>query len=328
MRRREFLTVIGGAAAAWPLAAHAQQRERVRRIGVLMSRLADDPESQRRIGAFLQGLQELGWMIGRNIQIDYRWAATGLDRSRALTAELIALGPEVVLTDNGNLVVELQNVSRTIPIVFAGIIDAVGAGRVESLAHPGGNATGFASVEFSMSVKWLELIKQIAPKVTRVAVLRGTGSGQFGQFGALQGAAPLFGLELRPLGLRSADEIEQSIADFARSPNGGLIAMASSGANNNRDLIIKLVAQHRLPAIFSNRAFVAGGGLASYGPNGDEQFRGAAGYVDRILRGAKPGDLPVQLPTKYELAINLKTAKALGLAVPPTLLVAADEVIE
>jgi putative ABC transport system substrate-binding protein len=326
MRRREFITLFGGAAATWPL---AQQTERMRRIGVLMNVAADDPEAQARNVAFLQGLHELGWTDGRDVRIDYRWAAGDADRLRRYAAELVALAPDVVLASGTSTVGPLQRASGTVPIVFAGVADPVGAGFVNSMARPGGNATGFISFEYVLSGKWLELLKQIAPGVTRVAVLRDPEiSGGTGQFGAIQSVAPSFGVELSPINVRDAGEIERAIAAFARSSNGGLILTASGLAMVHRDLIIALAARHKLPTIYYYRIFVSAGGLVSYGPDPHNQYRLAASYVDRILKGEKPADLPVQAPTKLELAINLKTAKALGLTVPPTLLARADEVIE
>jgi putative ABC transport system substrate-binding protein len=329
MKRREFITLLSGAAAARPFAARAQQPERVRRIGVLSALAADDPESMARIAAFLQGLQELGWSVGRNVKIDYRWGAGDDDRSRRYAAELVALAPDIILANGGSVMGPLEQVTRTVPIVFAAVADPVGGGFVASLARPGGNATGFANFEYGMSGKWLELLKQIAPGVTRVAVLRdpAVASGS-GQFGAIQAVAPALGVEVSPVGLRDADEIERAVTGFARGSNGGLILTAGGAGIRQRDLVIALAARHRLPAVYANRFFVTGGGLISYGTHLLDQFRQAAGYIDRILKGEKPADLPVQTPTRYELAINLKTAKALGLDVPPTLLARADEVIE
>jgi putative tryptophan/tyrosine transport system substrate-binding protein len=328
MRRREFIRLVGGV-AGWPLVARAQQGERVRRIGVLMNVAADDPEAQARNVAFLQGLHELGWTEGRNVRIDYRWAAGDADRLRRYAAELVALAPDVVLASGTSTVGPLQRASGTVPIVFAGVADPVGAGFVNSMARPGSNATGFISFEYGLSGKWLELLKQIAPGVTRVAVLRDPEiSGGTGQFGAIQSVAPSFGVELSPINVRDAGEIERAIAAFARSSNGGLILTASGLAMVHRDLIIALAARHKLPTIYYYRIFVSAGGLVSYGPDPHNQYRLAASYVDRILKGEKPADLPVQAPTKLELAINLTTAKALGLTVPPTLLARADEVIE
>ena len=328
MRRREFLGAISGAAAAWPMAARGQQGERMRRIGVLVPFAADDAEGQARVGAFLQGLALLGWSIGRNVRIDTRWATANAVEIRRHAAELVALAPDVVLAA-GPGASALRGATANVPIVFVAIIDPVGGGYVESIARPGGNATGFISFEYGMSGKWLELLKQIAPRVTRVAVLRdlATPAGP-GQFGALQSVAPSFGVELSAVSVRDAPEIERAVTAFARSANGGLIVTGSAPAIINRDLIVTLAARHKLPAVYSVRTFVTGGGLISYGPNRVEQYRQAAGYVDRILRGEKPADLPVQAPTKYDLAINLNTAKTLGLEVPPKLLALADEVIE
>jgi putative ABC transport system substrate-binding protein len=327
IRRRDFITLLGGA-AAWPVAARAQQGERVRRIGVLLPYAADDPEARRYVEAFLRRLQELGWVVGRNVQIDYRWSPDFPSRGRAIAAEVVALAPDVVLTSTGTLVSDLQTASRSVPVVFAGAADAVGSGRVESQPGPRANATGFSGSEFGLSPKWLELLKQIAPQVKRVAVLRGSGSGQFGQVGALQAAAPSFGVELRPVEVSGAEQMERNIAAFAREPNGGLIGLASATVANNRALIVRLAAQHRLPAVYGSRLLVEAGGLASYADDPAERYRLAAGYVDRILKGEKPADLPVQYPAKFELVINLKSAKALGLTVPPSLLATADEVIE
>jgi putative ABC transport system substrate-binding protein len=329
MRRREFFAALGGAAAAWSLAARAQQGERMRRIGVLMSVAADDPEAKNRIAAFLQSLQQLGWTDGRNLQIDTRWAAGNADDARKYAAELVALAPDVILATGGFGVGPLGQVTRTVPIVFVSVADPVGAGFVDSLARPGGNATGFSNFEFDISAKWLELLKEIAPAVMRAAVLRdaATAAGA-GQFGAIQSAAPSFGVEVSPVNMRDAPEIERAVTAFARSSNSGLIVTPSGLTIVHRDLIIKLVARLRLPAVYPYRFFVTSGGLVSYGPDTTDQYRRAAGYVDRILKGEKPADLPVQAPTKYELVINLKTAKALGLTVPDKLLATADEVIE
>ena len=329
MRRREFIAALGGA-AAWPLAARAQQGERMRRIGVLVSAVEGDPRGLEYVTAFAQGLAELGWTVGRNVRIEYRWGAGDLDRFRRYAAELVALSPDVVLASAGSIVGALQQASRTIPIVFVTTIDPVGGGWVESLSRPGTNATGFASFEFSMSGKWLELLKEIAPGVKRVAVIRDpsvpAGSGGLA---AIQTVAPSLGVELTPVGVRDAGEIEHAIAAFAQGSNGGLILVGpTSSVQRHRDLIVALAARHRLPAVYANRLFVTGGGLITYAPDSFEQYRRAAGYVDRILKGEKPADLPVQAPTKYELIINLKTARALGLDVPATLLARADEVIE
>jgi putative tryptophan/tyrosine transport system substrate-binding protein len=327
MRRRDFLTLLGGA-AAWPLAAGAQQSGRMRHIGALMGLPADDPESQARAAGLLQGLQELGWTVGRNVQIEWRWSTFDRDRYRALATELVALGPDILIT-SGPTVRYAQQATRTIPIVFAELNDPVAGGYVSSLAHPGGNTTGFGGVEYGFSAKWLQLLKQIAPQVTRAAMIRDPGgAGGFGQIGALQGAASSLGMELSPIDTTDANAIARAITEFARRPNGGLIVPESFAATFHRQQIIALAAQHRLPAVYSNRLYVTGGGLISYGFDIPDLFRHAAGYVDRILKGEKPADLPVQAPTKYETVINLKTAKALGLAVPPSLLALADEVIE
>jgi putative ABC transport system substrate-binding protein len=329
MNRRGFITLLGGAAAAWPIAVRAQQPERMRRVGVLMSTAADDPQSPVRIAAFLQGLQQLGWTDGRNVRIDYRWGVANADLIRKYAAELLALAPDIVLASGALTVGPLQQATHPVPIVFVLVIDPVGAGFVSNLARPGGNTTGFALFEYGISTKWLELLKEIAPRVTRAVVLRDSASSVAGgQLGAIQAVAPSFGMEVIPVGVRDASEVEHDVTAFARSPNGGLIVTGSAGALVHRDLIITLAARHRLPAVYTDRTFVTGGGLISYGPDRIEHFRRAAGYVDRILKGEKPADLPVQAPTKYELVINLKTAKALGLEVPPMLLARADEVIE
>jgi putative ABC transport system substrate-binding protein len=328
MKRREFITLLGGA-AGWPLAVRAPQPERMRRVGVLMHLAADDPEGQARIAAFTQGLQELRWTIGRNVRIDYRWAAGDAERGRKYAAELVALAPDVILAAGGAVVAPLLQASRTVPIVFAQTPDPVGAGFVASLARPGGNATGFTIFEFGMGGKWLELLKEIAPRVTRAAVLRDAAlAAGTGQLGAIQSVAPSFGVELSPIDVRDAGEIERAVTAFARSPNDGLLVTGSALATVHRDLIVALAARHRLPAVYTLRLFVAVGGLISYGPNSTDPFRRAANYVDRILKGEKPAELPVQAPVKYELVLNLKTAKALGIEIPPTLLARADEVIE
>jgi putative tryptophan/tyrosine transport system substrate-binding protein len=329
MKRRDFITLLGGAAAAWPLAAHAQQRERMRRIGVLLPATADDPQRQVWFGAFLQGLAQSDWIIDRNVQIDTRWATANVDAVRRHAAELAALAPDVILASGASTVGPLLQATRTVPIVFAAVADPVGAGFVNSLARPGGNATGFMAFEYSISGKWLELLKQIAPSVTRVAVLRDSSiTSGIGQFGVIQAMAPLLMVEVSHVDVRDATEIERSLMSFARFSNGGLIITAGGLPYIHLNLIVKLAAQHRLPAVYFERAFVAAGGLMSYGPDLVDQFRRAAGYVDRILKGEKTADLPVQAPTKYELVINLKTAKALGLTVPDTLLARADGVIE
>jgi putative tryptophan/tyrosine transport system substrate-binding protein len=329
MRRRQFITLLVGGAAAWPLAAGAQQTERTRRIGVLLPAAADDPEFQARLGAFLQGLQQSGWTIGRNVRIDTRWATTSAADIRRHAAELAALAPDVILAFGASTVGPLLQATRTVPIVFPVAGDPVGAGFVDSLARPGGNATGFMSYEYSLSGKWLELLKQVAPRVTRVAVLRDPANPTgIGQFGVIQAVAPSLGVEVNPVNVRNAGEIERAVEAFVRSPNGGLIVTGSSPAAAYRDLIITLTARHKLPAIYYERNFVLAGGLISYGPDFVDQFRRAAGYVDRILKGEKPADLPVQAPVKYELVLNLKAAKAIGLELPSAVLARADEVIE
>ena len=326
MRRRQFITLLGGVALG-SAAARAQQR--VRRIGIMMNLAADDPEGQARVAAFLQGLQEAGWVVGRNAQIDIRWGMGDPERIRKNVTELLALTPDVVFATTFPIVMELQQATRAVPIVFAGLFDPVGAGLVTSLARPGGNTTGFASFEYSLSVKWLELLKQVAPRVTRVAVLRDslTPVG-IGQLAAIQGVAPSFGVELTPIVVRDAGEIEPAVAAFARSPDDGLIVTIGTLTDAHRDVIGKLAARLRLPAVYPFPFFVRSGGLISYGTDIIDSYRRAAGYVDRILKGEKPTDLPVQQPTKIQLAINLKAAKALGLEIPPTLLTRADEVIE
>ena len=327
MRRREFIAALGGA-AAWPLAARAQQGDRMRRIEVLLPVATDDAEFQTRVGAFLQALQQLGWTIGRNVEIEIRWATANADAIRRHAAELAALAPDVVLAHGAPTLGPLLQVTR-VPIVFPVASDPVAAGFVESLARPGGNATGFMDWEYGMAVKWPELLKQIAPSVTRAAVLWDsaipTGPAQFG---LIQAVAPSLGMDVVPINVRDVPEIERALAAFARSSNGSLIVTPSGFASVNRDLIITLAARHKLPAVYFGRYFVTSGGLISYGNDIVDQYRRAAGYVDRILRGEKPADLPVQAPTKYELVINLKTAKALGLTVPPSVLARADEVIE
>ena len=328
MRRRELVKLIGGA-AAWPIAARAQQRERMRRVGAIMTLAADDVEGQARFGAFLQGLQQAGWVIGRNVSVETRWSAGDAESIRRHAAELVALAPDVILATGSASVGPLLQATRTVPIVFTIVPDPVGAGYVESLARPGGNATGFITFEYGIGAKWLELLKQIAPGVTRAAVLRDPAiSAGLGFFGAIQSAAPSLGVEATPVNLRDAGEIERSITAFARSPNGGLIVTGSALAVVHRNLIISLAASHRLPTVYFQRLFAIAGGLVCYAPDFLEQFRQAGGYIDRILKGEKPADLPVQFPTKYDLIINLKTAKALGLEVPPMLLARADEVIE
>jgi len=327
MKRRQFITLLAGT-AAWPLAARAQQAERMRRIGILMV-LADDPEGQARLAAFSRGLAALGWSDGRNVRIDTRWGAGDADRIRRYATELVALTPDVILAAGGAAVGPLLQATRTVPIVFTGTPDPVGAGFVASLARPGGNATGFTQFEFGISAKWLELLKEIAPRVSRVAVLRdATISAGIGQLGAIQSVAPSLGVELTSIDVRDATEIERAVTAFARGSNGGLIVLSSAAGVVHRELIIMLSSQHRLPAVYPQRTFVAGGGLLSYGPDTVDQVRLAVGYVDRILKGEKAADLPVQEATKHELVINLKTAKALGIEVPPMLLARADEVLE
>jgi putative tryptophan/tyrosine transport system substrate-binding protein len=331
MRRREFITLLGSTALVWPLGARAQQRERMRRIGVLMSARPDDPYQTTYLSAFMQGLQERGWIIGRNVRVDYRWGAGDADLRRKYAAELVALAPDIILATAGSIVEALQKESRTVPIVFVTTIDPVGGGLVESLARPGTNATGFAAYEFSIGGKWLGLLKEVAPGVKRVAVIRDpsvpAGSGGFA---AIQTAATSLRVELTPIGIRDATEIERGIMAFVKTgPDGGLIMVGpGSSVRPHRDLIIALAARHRLPAVYPTHDFAAAGGLISYGTDFIAQYRHAAEYVDRILKGEKPADLPVQAPTKYELVLNLKTARTLGLDVPSTLLATADEVIE
>jgi putative tryptophan/tyrosine transport system substrate-binding protein len=328
MRRREFLGLLGGAAAAWPRSARAQQAERVRRIGVLMNTAADDPEGQARNAAFVQALRQFGWTDDRNSRIETRWSADA-GNTRRYATELVALAPDVILAAGSAAMVALQQTTRTVPIIFVTIIDPVGAGYVESLARPGGNVTGFSLFEYGLSGKWLELLKEIAPGVTRVAVLRDSAVGSgVGQYAIIQAVAPSFGVELRPIDMRDASEIGRAVVAFAREPNSGLIIAGSPSLTDYRNLIFTLAARHRLPAVYPFAYFSRSGGLISYGPDSITPYRRAADYVDRILKGEKPADIPVQAPTKYELVINLKTAKALGLTVPPTLLARADEVLE
>jgi putative tryptophan/tyrosine transport system substrate-binding protein len=329
VKRRELLTLLGGAAAAWPLAARAQQGGGMRRIGVLEPLAVDDPEALARVTAVAQGLQQLGWTAGRNVRIDYRWGAGDPDRIRQQAAELAALAPDAVLTSGTSTTAPMLQATRTVPIVFVAVVDPVGAGYVDSLARPGGNATGFTNFEYSMGAKWLELLKEIAPAVTRAAVIRDPDFSQgAGQFSAVQTAAPSLGIEARPINVRDPGEIERAIAAFARSGNGGLIVTGSGLAGVHRHVLISLAARHKLPAVYFERYFVTAGGLISYGTSVVEQHRLAISYVDRILRGEKPADLPVQAPTKYELVVNLKTAKALGLELPASVLARANEVIE
>jgi putative ABC transport system substrate-binding protein len=330
IERRKFLaTLLGGAAAAWPLAALAQQGERLRRIGVLMNQAADDPEGQARLIAFVQALQQFGWTDGRNVRIDTRWAAGDADRIRQYAAEFAAPAPDVILATGSFGVGPLLQATRAVPIVFVIVPDPVGAGFVDNLARPGGNATGFLQFEYALSGKWLELLKQVAPSVTRAAVIRDPAiTAGIGQFGVIQSVAQSLGVEVSPVNVRDPGEIERAVAAFARTPNAGLIVTGSALATVHRRLIINLAARHKLPAAYVARYFVTDGGLISYGADLVDQYRQAAGYVDRILKGEKPGDLPVQLPAKYDLVVNLKTAKTLGIEVPPSLLARADEVIE
>ena len=328
IRRRKFLATLGGAAAAWPLAARAQP-ERMRRIGVLTNLADNDPEGQARHAAFLQGLQESGWVAGRNLRIEQRWTAGDADRGRKYAAELVALEPDVILTTGSAGLVPLLQVTRTIPIVFTIVPDPVGAGFVDSLARPGGNATGFSQFEYGLSGKWLELLKEVAPHVTRAAVLREPGlTAAIAQFAALQAVAPSLRVELVPLNLRDAGGIERSVAAFVRSSSDGLIVTSGPLAAVHRDLIVNAAARHKLPAVYVSRFMAAGGGLISYGPDFVDQYRLAAGYADRILRGEKPGDLPVEQPVVFDLVVNMKTARALGLEVPPGILIRASELIE
>jgi putative ABC transport system substrate-binding protein len=329
VRRREFITLLGGVAAAWPLSLRAQQRGRIPRIGVLLPTSADDTEYPALLDAFLQGLQQLGWTDGCNLQTDIRWSGGNADGINKNAVELAALAPDVIVAPGSATVGPLLQATRTIPIVFMVVPDPVGAGFVDSLARPGGNATGFTSFEYDIGGKWLELLKEIAPSATRVAVFRDSAiTAGIGQWGAIQTAAPKFAVEVSPINLRDASEIKRSVTAFALKVNGGLIVTSSSLSVRHRDLLVMLAAQHKLPALYYSRGFVAVGGLISYGPDRADQFRRAASYVDRILKGVKPADLPVQQPVKYELTINLKTAKALGLTVPPSLLARAEEVIE
>jgi putative tryptophan/tyrosine transport system substrate-binding protein len=329
VRRRELMATLGGAAFAWPLLGRTQQLKKMRRIGVLMLLAAEDAVAKARIVTFQQSLRQLGWIDGNNLQIDYRWSTGDSDQVRKDAVDLVALAPDVLLATGSSSVAALQQATRTVPIVFALVSDPVGAGFVDSLPRPGSNATGFTNFEYVISAKWLELLKQIAPGLTRVAVLRDSAiAAGAGQLGAMQAVAPSLGVELSPIGVRDAGEIERAIAAFARSPNGGLILTASALAPVHRDLIITLAARHRLPAVYYERYFAADGGLISYGPDQLDQYRRAAGYVDRILKGEKAANLPVQSPAKYELVVNLKTAKELGLTIPETILVRADEVIE
>jgi putative tryptophan/tyrosine transport system substrate-binding protein len=329
VKRREFMTLLGGAAATCPLAARAQQPERMRRIGVLLNASADDKDGQARIIAFVQALQEFGWADGRNARLDIRWGAGDGERYRRYATELVALAPDVILAPTSPVVAALQRVTSTVPVVFTGVIDPVGAGFVANLARPGGNMTGFAAFEYGVSGKWLALLKEIAPAVTRAAILRDPSiAAGIGQLAAMQAVAPSLGVELSPLDIRGDSELDRAVAEFARLPNGGVVVTAGPAANVRREQISLLMARHRLPAVYPFRYYVESGGLIAYGSDLITQYRPAASYVDRILKGEKPADLPVQAPTKYELVINLRTAKALGIEVPPTLLARADAVIE
>ena len=329
MKRREFISLLGGAAAAWPLAARAQQGERMRRIGLLLPGIPNDPEWQARIAAFMQALAQLGWSEGRNLRIDTRWSAGIAADTRQYAAELVALLPDVILSPGSNTVGPLQQATLAVPIMFVHVPDPVGAGFVDSLARPGGNATGFTNMEYGLSGKYLELLKEIAPGVTRVAVLRDAAiTGGIGQFGAIQSVAPSLGVEVSPINVRDVSEIERAVTAFARTANSGLIVTGSALTFVHRKPIVTLAAKHKLPAVYWDRTPVADGGLISYGPDLIDQYRRAAGYVDRILKGAKPADLPVQAPVKFETVLNLKTAKALGIEVPTATLLRATEVIE
>jgi ABC-type uncharacterized transport system substrate-binding protein len=327
VKRRDFITLVGGVTASWPRAARAQSREQKRRIGALMNFTAEDPEAQARAGALAQGLAELGWRLGYNVRVDYRWG-TDSDLIRRNAVELVESKPDVIVGSSTLTVGPLRQLTRTLPIVFVNVIDPVGAGFVASLARPGGNATGFAAFEYSLSLKWLELLKEMVPGLTRVAVIRNPSRGAgTAQFAAVQGAASALRVEVTPVDASDASEMERSVAMFARAANGALIVTAG-GTAFQRDPIIAMAARHRLPAVYPFSYWITSGGMISYGPDAVDQFRRAAGYVDRILKGEKPADLPVQAPVKYELVINLKTAKALGLTVPDTMLARADEVIE
>jgi putative ABC transport system substrate-binding protein len=328
MRRREFITLVGGAAAMWPLTARAQQPERARRVGILLAGGTEEPDYQARVAASLKELQQLGWSEGRNLRVEVRGGGSEANIRKNIT-ELIAFAPDVILTGGTTTMAQLLRTTRTVPIVFMTVVDPVGAGLVESLARPGGNATGFMQFEYSLSGKWLELLKQIAPAVTRAAVLRdATTTSGIGQFAVIQSVAPSVGIDVVPINVRDADEVERAITSFAKAPAGGLIVTSSARVSAHADLIVALAARYRLPTVYHRRSFAAAGGLVSYGANTVELARLATGYVDRILKGENPADLPVQAPTKYELVINLKTAKALGLTVPPSVLTRADEVIE
>ena len=329
LARREFIATLSGAAATWPLSAHAQQGERMRRVGLLNGTGADDPQGRADVAAFMEGLQKLGWTDGRNVRFDIRWAAGSIADVRKYAVELVALAPDVIMANGSAAMGPLLEATRTVPIVFAIVPDPVGAGFVQSLSRPGGNATGFMMFEYGLSGKWLELLKEIAPGVTRAVIIRDPSiAAGIGQFAIIESVAPSVGVDVTPVDVRDPAEIERAVAAFAQSANGGLILTASPLSAIYRDRVIKLAARYKLPAVYDNRLYVAAGGLISYGPDFPDQFRGAAGYVDRILKGKKPADLPVEAPTKYELVVNLKTAKALGLAVPQSILARGDEVIE
>jgi putative ABC transport system substrate-binding protein len=329
MRRRDFIALLGGAAAAWPVGVHAQ--ERARRIGVLMHTTPDDPESQARITALAQGLQEAGWVVGRNLRIEVRWASGDIARLRRDAQELVALGSEVLVSGVGPTTQALQSATRTVPILMAQSLDPVGAGMVKNLARPGGNTTGFTQFEYGLSAKWFEILKEVAPRIARIGVVRDAaadGPAGIGQWAVIAAASSPHGVELSPIEMSATADTTRSVAEFANGSNDGLIVVVGSVATVQHKLLVALAAQHKLPAVYPYRFYVEAGGLIYYGPNLTDQYRRAASYVDRILKGEKPGDLPVQAPTKYELAINLKTAKALGLTIPPTMLGRADEVIE
>jgi putative ABC transport system substrate-binding protein len=328
MRRREFIKLLGGTAAIWPLAARAQQSDQIRRIGVLMHSPSNEPEAQARVAAFLQGLQDAGWEVGRNLRIEYRWSVGDSARLFRDAKELVALNPDAILAGVRATSAALQQATRVVPIVFAQGVDPVGNGYVDSLSRPGGNITGFVQLNYGLAGKWLELLKEVAPQVTHVAMLREPGAAAIGQWAVMQEVARSIDVEVKPIDVQEAGGIERAVSAFAQSPNGGMITAVSAAALNHKDLIIKLATQYRLPVVYAYRIFVTRGGLMSYATDIIGQYKHAAGYVDRILRGEKPADLPIQQPTKYELVINLKTAKALGLTVPPTLLARADEVIE
>jgi putative ABC transport system substrate-binding protein len=326
--RRQFISSLGSAAVTWPLAVRAQQPEQIRRISVLTNQAESDPRAQAELSAFAQTLQQLGWTDGRNVRIDYRWTSGDPNRARSNVAEAVALAPDVILSQGASTYPLLEK-SRSVPIVFVLVVDPVGAGLVDSLAHPGGNVTGFMQFEYGLSGKWLELLKEIAPSTTQVTVIRDPAlTSGTGQFGAIQAVAPSLGIELKPVNVGDAKEIERAITSVGRASHGGLIVTASPLAMIHLDLIVTLAATYKLPAVYPERYYVTGGGLISYGPDFVDEYRRAAGYIDRILKGEKPADLPVQAPTKYDLVVNLKTAKALGLTIPPTVLSRADEVIE